>query len=585
MKPLVFIDMPFLSLRRAQRALCSLTPVVSIGWLVLTVFSLFIACGSSENSIDFDTALENADVLLASGAITEATASLTVAEEMAKQREDWLRILKRRYSAASSTGDWEPFTETGRRAFERYPGLTDFAGLYAYGLLRSGNTEKANSIEREYLSDRYWKRLSDEIWLVSRENPSDESSRRFALPARYEPDFDEDDAALLLQAGERFDDPRFFLDASLIFAGTGEYHRAQTAFGAHARAYPFVISLYQYDAGNYSNALESISPLMRDGIAMSQSETPGDILTMADIAMAAAAASGSASTSATASTTSFVSQDFAAELYATVAAINPGFSWIPYANLARTARTAGSYDKAFEYLDIGIANGHTDRALHVERVLAARESGDDEKALEYLLSMESQHPGSYEVAVLFYLIERNRGQAQRARAAVKEAFYANPRYERIALLTTKLLANARDFEDMELILHTYLSVAPTTDWTDFFSGYLAVHRGNLDLALTNFRNASTRSARWEFHYNIGLVLAGKGKYADARDEFRRASAYTTDTRINARLVLDVARMLAIEGDFVSARREASFASELSDEFTEAKLFLKELGAMQANPTP
>ena len=527
-------------------------------FVVIAGATMLHGCVRVGETVFFEDAIAQTDDYLAAGAIVEASTSLDEAESVARSRSEWMRVLKRRLSIAFSGDDWDEFAASATSAFQTYPGKGDFAALRAYGAVRSGNQAKAESIDREYLDGRGWKALSDEIWLTGYVIRSETAESESVLPANYSADLDENDAAILLAAGERFDAASLFLDAALIFAGRGMYLRAFDAIGRYASSFPAITALIAYDGGDFERAFSAIEPLVAEPDSAAGLLTEDEVLTFADIAKAAER------------------DEVSRLLYASLIAKRGEASWIPYANLARDLRIGRRHAEALRLLDLAGEYGHTNRALYVERILTAAESGNVSRAKEYIESFSYDFPRAYEIAVLRLIVDRSPVSSRRAVVAAKEAFYADPANGDAAFLTVKLLANAGDFRGIEIVLAEHLSHAPAVEWTDFFVGYAHVFYERFIKALTHFIAAAEGSKRWQNVYNLASVYAALSEYDAARAELRRAEAYTDDQKTRARIILEIAKLHALDGDIESAGREASYASELDSALTEAKLFLEEL---------
>jgi tetratricopeptide (TPR) repeat protein len=523
-------------------------------WFVVCSTGLLALCSPGGSDLSFDAALGECDRFLDAGALGAAGIALASAEKFAGGREDHLRILRRHLSIARSSGSWRSFTEAATRAFDRYPGHGDFAVLMTYGTLRRGDSGRAATLSREYLRNGVFDSLKDEIWIRTATADGTISDDGRLVSRSWIPSFGADEAELLFDAGNRFGDSRFHVDAALVYAGAGRLTEAATTISTASEDEPYLAALIRYDAGDHLGAAASIEQAIAED---ADTFTETDRLVAADILGAAG------------------KRDEAAGIYRTiVSGAADSDSWIPFVNLSRYVRTAGEIDEAARIIEQGIATFGSNAAFLTERVMISL-ALDDTDGIDEAFTELAREEGedAFMVDLLSYLAGRTEGVSRRAESAVREAFFRSPSDESLALLAMKLLLTSGNFADARQTLSVYLASAPPTEGTDFFAGVIAVHDGTIDSAIEHFEAASSRSMRWEHRYNLGLACAAAGRYAASRDALRSATPLAPDAAASAKIALAIAETFLLSGDVDSARREAAYAVDLAADLTEARLFL------------
>ena len=508
---------------------------------------------------DPEAAIAEIDEFLARGAVTEA--ARVVGRTQPSTRGDWMSLIKRAYSIATTVDDFTLLENTSADAHERFPGASEFAAVRTYALLRLGDARKAYSVSREYLTEVRFDNLVDEAWLVNnllnRSETAEAGELRVsrALPP-YDGGLTSDDAEFFYDAAVRLDEIRLMLDSALIYTRNGQIVRARDLAEFFESDYPLPAAYIYYDAEDY-NAAERA--LIRNSKTIEYPD-PMDLMFHADVLRAADRAEDSVL------------------IYLDLIQNGRSTSWIPYSNTARWFAASDEQNRARSILDLGIAQFPNVVALRTAAVRLLSDTGDTAGARIALDGLKRQYPGEIELAYLDFELRGSEGSMIRLATAAKGLLYNNPADDGIAMRSAALFARIRSYRDLAMVLDLYESTASVTYWTQFWRGVIATSRDEYNEALHYFETSAELVMSWETAYNLGKVLASLSQYEASREQFWHAAALVEESDIAKRALaaLAIAEVYREMGEVGAAVREASYAIDLDKSLTEAYLLIREL---------
>jgi len=192
--------------------------------LILTALTVSIALvllRVPENR-KFDDALFSARMALADGNNSRIRTQLLKASRHAVSSSHWQSILKIALEAIPKNPldeDYKLFTVLAGRSASAIPGAGQFSAYWIWGLLRSGETEKAEKYID--LADDSWRLLTAEVTLKTAIGSSDEDVQSFIsqLERKSDPEF-------LSQAANLTQSAELTFDAALLYMLNGNSEKA-----------------------------------------------------------------------------------------------------------------------------------------------------------------------------------------------------------------------------------------------------------------------------------------------------------------------------------------------------------------------
>jgi Tfp pilus assembly protein PilF len=214
----------------------------------------------------------------------------------------------------------------------------------------------------------------------------------------------------------------------------------------------------------------------------------------------------------------------AAGYYEQALAANRSYSFVPFLNLAWTARRRGFDETALALLREANTRFPGNRRVIIELAKLLFSRGEKDEALRILDGYLAAHPDQFEARLLKLRFEDDSSSSDRVLLRLKDLFFENPKSERAAaVLTAKLIAN-QDLAGARAVLTYYGEVNGPAEGGRLAAahGILVAVDGDLNRASSLFGEAVAREERWEFRYNRAAVLMEMGKIGEARIDLEQA---------------------------------------------------------------
>jgi tetratricopeptide (TPR) repeat protein len=320
-----------------------------------------------------DRTLENvlaaADEELSRGYASRAETTLDQGYAGARGEGETLRLLKRELALAEATGSYRRLARQARKAWDRLPGSPRLAKVAAWAALRAEDPQGAGTLLSR--SSRFGELdgLRAEAflrgWLAELRlsgSAPDRLRTLTELPTVRDP-------AALRTLADVIGEPRLDLDAALEWMREG---RAGEAFAAlwPRRENPAITEALLFialDAGHYTEAWDLLARQAQS------SELPDRLVLGGDIACLLGM------------------RDQAAVRYQEAIQLDPGYSWVPYLNLAAILETSGDREGARDFRRRAYARfperGEVVLA-HARDLAAAGERGRARELVEGLLARD-----------------------------------------------------------------------------------------------------------------------------------------------------------------------------------------------------
>lgn len=510
----------------------------------------------------FRERLAEADYELSLGYRERAVESLSAALRAAASERSLLSVLKRARAVALASGDYAPLYRLSLAALERKAGSRRIGEVHLYAAARADSGGRAGL----WLSRLAGRRESEAVVA--------EAHLRGRTPAKGELDEerlsegmrallalrDERDPRGLEAAGALHGDPRLWQDAALGWMLAGETERALGALGRAgdlaAAAEPGVFMAY--DAGRDEQALA----LLQTRVLPAVKDRPDLAILRADLALLL----GRRAEAETA--------------YRNVLAGWPGYSWVPYLNLATLSEASG------------------DRAA-VEGLLARAHElfpESEEAALRYAVVLEARQDRTAALGVVEAYLERSPDSAAaalrllelRGTAATPAVYTAglwdllrrHPEDERLCRPLSLYLMGLRDYDGAAAALaeHDRAASGAGKAWVQEYRGVLSALQGDYAEATAALTRSIEAQATWRRHYNLAVVHAAAGRAQAAVESLRQAEELLPDAReggaARAAIRAFVAEQLMALHDIQGARRECEYALDLDPVNHRARLVMR-----------
>ncbi|MCK5737243.1 MAG: hypothetical protein KAH21_12235, partial [Spirochaetaceae bacterium] len=191
---------------RSSRILTILAAVLIIVALLVSIALIILRVPDNRK---FDEALLSSEIALKYGKSKQFKNELLKASRLALSEKQWssiLRIAAEGIPSKAAAEDYKLFTVLAGRAASRLPGLQKISAYWIWGLLRSGNLEKAGK-HIGLLNENSWPSLIAEVKLKSAVGDSDDDVLAFVekLGKKSDPEFLSSAAQLTGSAELTFD--------------------------------------------------------------------------------------------------------------------------------------------------------------------------------------------------------------------------------------------------------------------------------------------------------------------------------------------------------------------------------------------
>jgi len=197
---------------KGSRLLSVLAAVLVLTALVVSIALIILRVPPGDK---FDDALNSARMELNGGSDVRFKTLLLKASRHAVSTENWRQILKaslENIPSDASPSDYKLFTVLAGRAAAAVPGISRFSAYWIWGLLRTGETEKAAGYT-DLINNDEWSSLTVETNLRAVVGDSDEELSTFisALEGNSDPEFLSMAASLTRSAELSFDSALLYM--------------------------------------------------------------------------------------------------------------------------------------------------------------------------------------------------------------------------------------------------------------------------------------------------------------------------------------------------------------------------------------
>lgn len=556
-------------------------------------FVLFTFCGSflftgcSKKTLDFSfaTSMDNVDSFIALGQMKEANELLKDAANVASEPNEWFAIYKRYLK----TGNLKDAGKVMKKAYKKCPGSAEVVAVYAHHLIKEKDFNAAEKIAERLHGTPYGSLLT-EIRLKKAKADNDYFKRDFVqsfCDAAYATGNDQ-----YLRNAAVIEAYNGFMQEALALHPAGETYNEDKLFWA----------LISYDAGNFTQTYIDLSTM----------EPSAEVMILkADAAL-------------------YLDEQKAAfEFWKEALKYDPGFSPVPYYNLAHYAELNDMQPERGEFLVLlikyfpdyvpGLASyGNyaydvTHRKAEDPITAAVRKAGFKS------LSMEAQDsapviPVEDALARMEYLIEQT-GDAsitvERAKLLWKNAeksndeklvdvwllLEKNPQNENLKHYAVWLLCKLKRFDEAQTMFNKFLTtkygstnleeIAGSLSATECeYAAYLsAINVPNektpdYSVALKLYKMLDEHNTKSvPVLMNYGLIKYTESHLQDAFSLYNRALRLTSDEKTKGEIQYRMGCVYAAQKDIKNALMCLSYCLQLNPEHAKARLLYKRLDGL------
>ncbi len=511
-------------------------------------------------AIDVPALLERLDGDLAQGSLSTARDEMLALKTFPRGEADILRILKRALAVSRAGGDWTVLQAVSAPALASRPSSRDIRAVAAYSQLRTGRLAEAEkTLSTGSLPPSAGEFLRGEAAL-RRGSPwtgSDALTRDLLALRRST------DAAAYASAALRTGDQRLFLDAALLSMGAGRVDQALTLVKERLDDTQFAepSAAILYDAGDDNGALGRLSAL---------EAVRGKTARTSFLAADALQAIGHFPESA-------------ARLAEGVD-LDPGLSWIPYADLAYDAAVEGRYAEADEHISDGLRRFPGSRELVMARARLAVKRGDPGQALSILQPVLKADPGNVDAALLALDLQSPSLSPEARRARLWKLFNVNPVDSRALSSLLDALFAVQDWEGAAIALRQREAAGGATDaGLLLLQGTVAAMQGDAARAVALFQKASAVRPDGKARFDMALVLLSTGNTRGAVSsvdmaalEFDRAGDAAIRDAFQSRVMEVRGEALLLGGNARGAQTALAQSLRLDPTNLRASLVLRKL---------
>jgi Tfp pilus assembly protein PilF len=525
----------------------------------LTLLIVFIL--PSRPPLSLNELLARADDALNRSYWEEAEQAVSRAGAAAAAPEEMLRVLKRRWLLARATDDYGPLREYALDAAARHPDNPALYQTALFACLRSGDPARAASLSHAFPGLPAVQSLEAEAAIAAGADSTDPALTGVPLYARSRGLTGQRDPEQFMTAGRDLDDPRYFLDAALLYMNRGEPRSAAAAASRYLLQKEFdePAGLFAYAAGDFKTAASRLTQA-----ASGQGNRPDLYLVAGDSLLAAADPAG------------------AAVLYEAAVTRSRDFSSLPYLRLAYIRDNQNRPDEASRWLERAATALPDDKnavAAHALRVAAA---GGRANARQVLESYLAGHPDDADMLFLTLQFEGRTYSTERLLIRLRAYYFEHPENEDAARLLVAALLADRDTAGVRTVLLHFDERHPDTPraWAASAWGCLDALAGRVERAVDRFSLALRLEDVFEHRYNRAVSLMAAGNLAAAEEDLERAlmllAGRPAADRWAALTHVRLAALYASQGDKPTALRSLDTALGLDPQNAEAYRLKKSL---------
>lgn len=541
--------------------------------LLLLIAVVLLAAGSvllflhlrSRNRQRYETltsVLKEADAALESGQYEQTESLLTRAFDLEKRADARLMVLKRAYRLCRELGDYAQLAEWAGSARQSDPTNPALLRLAVLAQLRAGRPDAAQKL----LSERKTRRLirsepdlqylaaeaamlvpnsEQEVWLPP------ELKAIVSLERSVHP-------SALIEQGRVSGDPRYLLDAALLWMRRGQAGNAQALVTAELRdAYHEAAAYIGYDAGAGEEAARRAALLIRARPDRADYRRfYGDLLYQKRRYAEAQAT------------------------YIRALQLGPDAGWQLLLSLASALEKSGDSDSARFYTARAYKEFPDVREVLFRYTGDLARAGLKERAAGLVRNYLVENPEDAELELLYL---RFSGAPYSAKKLWK-IFNRFPEHPGLARELIEYMLSSADLRSTGLAINQHLSAEPASEAAPWLLEARALHAalgGDTALAESLLVEKATLEDSWQGRYNLAVILGAEARYSEGIAELMNAESLLPengDSRAvyRSKMRSRLGKYYAALGDTLSARRELDYAVELDPANLQARLLLKKL---------
>jgi tetratricopeptide (TPR) repeat protein len=514
--------------------------------------------------------LESADQEIARGYPSRAEAALEEGYRRARGELEMLRLLRRERHLAEMSGSYGRLARRARQAWEELPGSRRLAELAAYATLRGEHPEEAATVlsrtSRFAELDGLRSEAFLEGWLTEPKLSGSAQERLrtlVELPRLGDP-------AAMHSLADLLEEPRLDLDAALLWMRRGEPEEAFAALRPRREERSMVepLAFMAIDAGRYADAWELLGSEPASGRSAERLVLRGDLAWLLG------------------------RPEQAAEMYQEAIQLEPGYSWIPYLNLAALLEEGGDRKGARDFR----RRAHALFPDRAEVVLAhARDlagTGARAQARELVEALVEKDPSQLSAQLLSLELAGARGSPAVFRGRMWELLNRHPDDPDLVRTFALYLVSMRDLAGAEAVLSQYEQAreGAVPPWFQELRGVVVLAGGDATEAVRLLHESVTAAPGWRRRFNLALALMAANRDEEAVGELMQSEselsaagvrmagkqAESYRSRIRSRIAEAQLRL----GDADGARREALYALDLDQGNQHARRVLRILDGIR-----
>jgi tetratricopeptide (TPR) repeat protein len=506
--------------------------------------------------------LKEADAALESGRYERTESLLTRAFDLEKRADARLMVLKRSYRLCRERGDYTQLAEWAGSARQSDPTNPALLRLAVLAQLRAGRPEAAQKILAERKTRRLIRSEPDlqylaaeaalrgpnngqEVWLPP------ELKAIVSLERSVHP-------SALIEQGRVSGDPRYFLDAALLWMRRGQAGNARALVMDELRdAYHEAAAYISYDAGAGEEAARRAALLVRAHPDRADYRRfYGDLLYQKRRYAEAQA------------------------MYIRALQLDPDAGWQLLLSLASALEKSGDSDSARFYTTRAYKEFPSVREVLFRYAGDLERAGLKERAAGLVRSYLVKNPEDAELQLLYLRLSG----APYSGKELWKLFNRFPEDPGLARELIEYMLSSADLRSTALAINQHLSAAPASEDAPWLLEARAMHAalsGDTTLAESLLVDKAVLEDSWQSRYNLAVILGAEARYSEGIAELMTAESLLPEngdshavyrSKIRSRL----GEYYAALGDAISARRELNYAVELDPVNLQARLLLKKL---------
>jgi tetratricopeptide (TPR) repeat protein len=545
--------------------------VFIIGILLLLVsagtFFIFTFLASIGRAKDLTEALEKTDGAIASGYFYKAERHLRDAAGYAREKEAFLRILKRAYRISSGRQDMSLLEELSWKAVKRIGEKEELVMVAVYAGIRNDHLKRVFPILGTTAHSDRLTALSVEASLRSGSEVDQVMVNRPGFPFTLLRLLHSEDPFLYEEYGRETENPQLLLDSALLYAHNGDIDHAFQVVKQNSSVTLFDEPglFIAYDKGEFEYA--------RNKIVKNADYFPARtdlLILLGDMALLEGEYSG------------------AKQYYNRAIESDEKYASNHFLNLSYIYQKEGDPGSALIYMKQAYTLFPGNKNVVIEAVKLLTALSKPEEAEEILTSFVSLNPDDPYATMLLLNIRQASMQPKKYRARLWDLFNEHPQDERICKLLVTYLFGIPDCDGAETALNIYQINAgegkkgrSSIPWILHFRGLIAALQGNMNNAISFLTESLDLEDNEIVHYHRAHIFLRVDNTAEARDDLWKALRFErTELQNKRRFYSQAASLLGEtyikENDIEKAMQQIEYALEIYPENYHAQVLLKQL---------